>query len=330
MISDITTHVSAVRDALLGTAKARLNRSPERLVFVHILSGLLASKTAQVCGEIIKIGTEPENDIILVDEGVSTVHAELIIRETMFGTLVDICAHAPLRVGDKTKIGSGERLGLRHLPLRVFLGEVEILVDFENASPSAAPEPPFLLLKPQIAQQDPSATPIRASFTLALALFITGVGYKLSAASGADPGFFGQTSVHAPMTNIDLIQSHAVEQLNLHGLAQSVQIVTSQDGSLLVSGSVPAQLWSGWQSFRVWYDSQAGAPVLISDVHKADHSIALPPISAVRLSEPKEVFFSTGVSAKIGQDMGHGWVLTGIGNDAVLLNKAGVTQHIKY
>jgi hypothetical protein len=113
-------------------------------------------------------------------------------------------------------------------------------------------------------------------------------------------------------------------------LAEDVTVQAGEGGSLFIAGTVPTSRWKDWQTFRGWYDQQAGMPTLVSSVTMAQKLVELRPIASIQLHKPETVFFATGQPAKIGDVIEEGWTLTAIDAEGLTLKRYNEVTRIRF
>ncbi len=118
-----------------------------------------------------------------------------------------------------------------------------------------------------------------------------------------------------------------LEELHLN---HRIRVTKTGLDSLRVSGTVMDNELGSWNAFLRWYDSKNGFPSLIRDVRRTDVETDLPRIKSVWLDKEPAVFFRDGTTAKVGSHLDAGWVVIGINNTSVTIERDGATISLTY
>jgi hypothetical protein len=317
MFADLDTHLTWLRMFALRQALRTFPMSGQIAVAVQVERGLMAGVSTRFCGERMTIGAADGCDLRLIDADVAETHAIVDFRKSVFGILAEIRAQADLSIAGEGPLAKGATTSLMRLPVCIDLGGVTLRI--------AAPRPSFALQS----RLDRALVPaVIIIFMLALAVFVpvyqaTQTGTQ-TALVGRAPAYENTT---APSTDM---QAPAQMQLAAMGLAQDVTLAASEGGSMTAAGQVPPARWQNWQQFRIWYDAQSNAPMMISTVRQAPALANLRPVTAVQLHDPATVFFASGKPAMVGDVLEEGWTLRAISAEGLLLERAGAETRILF
>jgi hypothetical protein len=321
MLADVDTHLAWLRRFALQRAMAVLPLGRPSAVTIRVERGLMAGASTRIQGESLEIGAGPDCDVQLLDAGVGDRHATLRMHDSIFGMLVEVTAHDPVRLAReplaRDPLTGGATSGLVRLPLALSLG---------GATVTIAP-PRRSGITRHVHQADLATGAVVLIIGLALVLFVN----QLVLAGQIETVETGMQAIPAPASAVRA-DALALAQLHLaeRGLASDITLAKGESGSIAVSGKVPAARWTDWQAYLAWYDREAGLPTLVSSVTMTPKLAQLRPIQAVQLHAPATVFFATGEPAQIGAVLEEGWTLTAIDADGLTLERGTESTRIQF
>lgn len=133
-----------------------------------------------------------------------------------------------------------------------------------------------------------------------------------------DPG--DRPAVGKPFAQAVLMEWVSAE-LDQRGLSGFVSVSATLE-SLTATGTLPESHNQGWIAFQRAYDQQRGAPPLVANIVFEKDLPEIPPVAMVRLSEPREILFADGTSARLGAAMPNGWRIDAIDAEGMVVVRA--------
>lgn len=284
---------------------------------VASLSGLLAGSTARFDGDGLSIGAGAEDDVMVLDEGITEGHAILTAQQTMFGTFLSAEARGGDLYLDGMRVPAGDISAEHRLPVELSLEETTLAL---RVATDAA------------GHSRVSALWLATSCIVAAALLGL-AGWSLSrnvprpihAVASADP-VRAVLSEDAVVAALDTARADLSER----GLAPFLEGRIEPGGTLVVDGVIPSRLVPKWRGFNRWYDARPDMPVLGRNVSVAGGLDGLPAVSVIRLREPRRVILVNGTEAAPGDMVVDGWTLKEIGETAMTLTRRGERITINY
>ncbi|MEL6736737.1 MAG: hypothetical protein AAFO98_12875, partial [Pseudomonadota bacterium] len=114
------------------------------------------------------------------------------------------------------------------------------------------------------------------------------------------------------------------------GLEDVVTVDQLDQSTIAVNGALPEREYNVWRTLREHFDSLPGQITVIDRVRVATALTSLPPVSYIRLSEPRSVQFVDGSSGEIGHRFDDGWTLVEIGETEMILRRNQETVRVRY
>lgn len=314
MRANIQTQLSWLRDKSLSQAAKFVPFGKPSTVHVAVEKGLMAGVSTCMTKHTLTIGSGPDCDLQLLDNGVAEEHVTLRLQDSIFGTLVEVAAQATALIPHEKPLEPGAAPRLLRFPLVLIMGDATVRL----------------------------STPLRArrfstaSVAKAVLVFVVSAGVFLTVNQVARSAHFQEVRATVQQQPVPMAQlrpdSVALSRARLAslGLASDVILENGPDTSLVASGNVPDLRWAQWQDFRFWYDQQAGLPTLNSRVTLAPKLVTLRPVSSVQLHAPATVYFAVGQPARVGDQLEEGWTLIAIDQDGLTLERVNETTRIRF
>jgi pSer/pThr/pTyr-binding forkhead associated (FHA) protein len=293
---------------------------------LEIASGLHKGTSVDLTGTSYSIGSSPDCDIVLRDEGVAAEHAQ--IRIDGGSVSVETQSH-PVGIGNGKVLNHQEGCRLR-LPATLTFGSTEVIISQEGAvEPSvgqmasrlavpvaAAILIPVILIVAIASSPDMSATkaPARTAATN-------------SAADTERPTAMGDASTQKPA-------GEAADELQKRITAAGLEGVTlaANGDDIVASGAIPAADHAKWVDAMKWFDrTYAGKASLVSMV-SADRKAGRPPVAiqAVWYGDNPYMIASDGKRYYQGASLNGGWMVRAIQKDKVVLAKGADEFQLTY
>lgn len=301
-----------------GDVQARLKL--EVLAGVHRGATLTFDKAADY-----RVGSSPRADIVLRDPGVAAEHAVLRIENA--AVRIDATG-GEVGVEQRTiPMGHGCRV---RLPVEFALGEARLRLSRTDAARHDAGN---LLAQ---ARRSLADKPIAIAGTaMCLAVVVTAVAVvrprvvPVNAAEARTEAKAIDAKHKAAAT-----AQEAARQLDAHLRAASILglQVHAIDGRLVVSGKLGKQQEAEWAAIRQWFDQTYGGGIVLAANVTDDDGPALPTLQlqAIWYGEHPYIITAHGERYYQGAVLDNGWIIRQIGEDQLLLAKAGETVVLKY
>lgn len=320
MFADFSTHIGWINSKIRKIGIAISPFEAAASVGLTVRSGLLAGLNEHFTSDKLVVGGADDCDVILLDEGIADHHATLHFQRSAFGVLIAFEALEGSVTVNGTDIPCGACSDYLQLPADLQLADVALLVD-------------------RPASQGPSHIPYWTILPVSCVALVLGVAIatgkfdlnpKTSKVSLAQPNENGRLLVAPVAINaneVTPLMQAAQMRLAEVGLAPYLTTTMRNGNTMVISGVLPEALVDDWRHFNRWYDSQTDGLVLVQEITIATLLRDLPPISAVRLSEPHTLMFTDGASATEGDIIAGGWTITAIEPETLTLKRRG--EHIE-
>lgn len=257
--------------------------------------------------DAIRIGAGDSNDFVLLDDGIADNHASIAVSYSLLGPLAAVTALAPGLEVEGTTLQEGETSSHLRLPVRIGLAD-EIFVHLgkrESASKQLGPGERFLR---------------RLTTTMAL-LGVATIGLVVW------DKFFAEKLVLVPAASV-LAEEEGPAALGLEtfnsklaefDLASILQVRESEDGLIMVRGRLTPDQMKVWARFAEWYDTVSFSRPMVVELDSTTQLPVIPPVSIVRLSEPKEIILKTGESIRVDNSFAEDWTVAAIERDHIVI-----------
>lgn len=276
--------------------------------------GMHAGATASSRNGVLTIGSNLENDVVLISDNLVPHHARISISDAWRGILRIEAKGAPVRAADGRVVDQGRYLDLP-MPARFQIGGAEF-----RASPAH-----------DIKQARKFALPV---------LVLAGLALLLPSITGAVTGLFqGPSSLIASQAPAPIMVSSEQSEkwlealrarLRETGLTGQVSVERNGAGGIAAQGTVDPASLDKWRDVIKWYDTQAGAPLLLNNVTRAEANAVLPAFRAVWLDAKPQVVLLNGQTAGVGDTIGGGWKIDAIDPSGVILSRDGRTSKVAF
>ena len=321
MFATTGSQFDAVSEAFRGIVARLLPYQKAPSVQLEVHGGLNDNCVVDISLDSIRIGSDFDLDLVLIDPNVAATHAEVCIVHSVLGLLATIRA-----------IGQGVCLNGLPLAPGTTSKPIRLPLDLQIVDGLS-----LRVGKGEIKQSRRLSSLERAIGSLKLAmllLFIAAAGlyawHELDVQGYAvrqslPNATAGPTPVSGPV-GTDELQAKLAEV----ELANVVRVSENADGLLVVEGRLNPSQWSAWQQVASWYDSVSyGSPIIVDLARGASFS-KIPPITMVRLSEPKEIILATGEALSINDTFADDWVISAIEEDGIVIARGSETETFNF
>ena len=299
----------------------------EVLAGVHRGATLTFDKAADY-----RIGSSPRADIVLRDQGVAGEHAVLRIESA--AVRIDATGGEVSVERKSIPLGHGCRV---RLPVELALGEARLLLS-RPGDPVLGDARHFLAQARKSLADKPIAI---ASAAICLAVVVTAVAVDRPRAGRA-------VRVNAAEAKTDAIGAHgpaasrkalataqqAASELDARLRAANIRTlqVNAVGGRLVVSGKLIKQQVLAWAAIRQWFDQTYGGGFVLTANVTDDDSPAMPTLQlqAIWYGDRPYIITTHGERYYQGAVLDNGWIVRQIGEDHLLLAKAGETVVLNY
>jgi Inner membrane component of T3SS, cytoplasmic domain/Inner membrane component of T3SS, periplasmic domain len=286
-----------------------------------------------------RIGSSPNADIVLSDEGVAPEHAVLRLRPG--GVRIDATGADVTVEQERFLVWRGGRV---RLPVNITLGAARICLSGEreddpgrrfddfgrwtirNPLTAAGAFACFVLAIAVVARELPQSA---RTAVLAVTAGASDIGASEHSASGSAAGLsiaYAQSAATAEEAARELsARLEAAKITTLH--------VNATDGRLAVAGRVSKEEAVSWAAIQQWFDlTYGGRVVLTTEISPTGETRAMPalPLQAIWYGERPYIVTADGGRYFEGAVLDNGWIIREIGEDRLLLAKGGETVALTY
>ena len=323
-VADLSTHLDVLRSALHGAVARVRGVETKADVVVTVRDGLQAGSRRRLRLARMRFGAGEDGDLVLLDPGAADEHGTVRFERSVFGTLATVQAiDGPVVAGGRP-CPPGQTVSGLVLPLDLRIGATTVRFAAGRGSDGAAPGFWARL------RRDPVMT-LAVALTVLLAVGLlaeTGrgaVGYLVSA-NGARADLVVEADAPAPPD----WHGAATDMVAELGLESQLAVEAMDGGMLRINGTLPPAKMVLLRDMQRWYDGQRAAPVAVWNVRRQGLLPDLPPVAAVRLSDPAELILGSGRVVGLGAVLADGWAVAEIGPEGYVLDRAGERIDVPY
>ena len=312
---------NAQQQAIIASAQ-QAQLKLEVLAGVHRGATLTFDKAADY-----RIGSSPRADIVLRDPGVAAEHAVLRIESA--AVRIDATGGEVSVERKSIPLGHGCRV---RLPVELALGEAQLRLSKPSADPVLGDARHFLAQAKKSLTDKPIAM---ASVAICLAVVVTAVAVgrpravPVNLAEAKTGGHGLPASRKASAT-----AQQAASELDARLRAAKIRTlqVNAVDGRLVVSGKLIKQQALEWAAIRQWFDQTFGGGIVLTANVTDDDGPAMPTLQlrGIWYGDRPYIITARGERYYQGAVLDNGWIVRQIGEDHLLLAKAGATVVLKY
>jgi hypothetical protein len=335
---DPPPHAMEGRKAVQSAAPMR--RKSARLKF-EVVSGTHEGAVLLLDWADYRIGSSPNADIVLSDEGVAPEHA--VLRLEPGGVRIDATGASVTIEHEPLPLWRGRRV---RLPVNVTLGTARIYLSGDGGDDprlrfhkvgrwvirypvtAAAALACFVLAITVVARQLPQT--VRTS-VLAVTTGTSDVGLSERSTSVLAAGLSGANVYTRSATTAE----EAARELSARLDAAKIRTlrVSATDGRVVVAGKASKEEAVSWAAVQQWFDQTYGGRIVltteISPIGEAQTMPALQ-LQAIWYGEHPYILTADGERYFEGAVLDNGWIIREIGEDRLLLAKGGETVALTY
>jgi hypothetical protein len=321
MFATTGSQFDAVSEAFRGIVARLLPYQKAPAVQLEVHGGLNDQCVVDISLDLIRIGSDFDLDLVLIDPNVAPAHAEVCIVHSFLGLLTTIRATGQGVCVNGVPLAPGTTSKPIRLPL-----DLQIVDGIS-----------LRVGKGEIKRSRRLSSLERAIGSLKLAmllLFVAAAGlyawHELDVQGyvvrPSLPNTTAGLTVESSPVGIDKLQAKLAEV----ELGNVVRVSQNADGLLVVEGHLNPAQWSTWQQIASWYDSVSyGSPIIVQLLRGASFS-KVPPISMIRLSEPKEIILATGEALSIDDTFTDDWVISAIEENGIVIARGSETETFNF
>lgn len=329
-LASLASHWHVARTALaarfspVGAALGRALVTAE--ITAEITEGLQAGVSRDLRVSQLVIGSGPDCDIVLLEEGIAALHVEITFQQSFFGGMAALTAMGDSVFVNGTPLHPGHEVDTVTFPFALNIGTARIDFSRPGLVASSAIK---AARNPRLARVDPVLV------FAALALLLTLGGSLLWDLLTGTRNFVVETNrapvvLPASAPTAPLWPAVLEEQITARGLGDALQVETREDQILRLSGAVPETRLPAYRALQNWYSAQPDAPAVLWDVARMPKLRQLPDIGLVRLTAPPAVVLTSGQVINLGEEVTEGWRLERITETQLTLARGDERQTIVY
>lgn len=323
-----------VAEGQAGASSAAPPRRKSAKLKFEVVAGTHAGAVLLLDWADYRIGSSPDADIVLSDEGVAPDHAVLHLGPG--GVRIDATGGSVTIEHEPLALWRGRRV---RLPANVTLGAARIHLCGDGGDDLG---PRFDQLGRGLGRRL-LHNPLTSAAVLACLVIAVTVARELpqSARAGRDGEHSGAAVVGASerptsgAANAQSVAEAAARQLSTRLDAANIRTlrVSTADGRVAVAGKVTKEEAVSWAAIQQWFDqAYRGDIVLTTDIGPAGESRAMPALQlqAIWYGENPYIVTAGGERYFEGAVLDNGWIIREIGEDRLLLGKGGETVALTY
>jgi hypothetical protein len=279
-----------------------------------------------------RIGSSPDADIVLSDEGVAPEHAVLHVGPG--GVRIDATGGSVTIEHEPLALWRGRRV---RLPANVTLGTARIHLAGDGGD---QPGPRFDELGRELGRRV-LHNPLSGAAVLACLVIAVTAARELPQTAGRDGEHTGAAEVAAwerptSPANAQSVAEAAARELRTRLEAANIRTlrVTPADGRVAVAGKVTKEEAVSWAAIQQWFDQaySGGGIVLTTEISPTAEGRTMPALQlqAIWYGEHPYILTAGGERYFEGAVLDDGWIIREIGEDRLLLARGGETVALTY
>ncbi|WP_188408740.1 SctD/MshK family protein [Agaricicola taiwanensis] len=291
---------------------------------LDIVSGLHRGTSIDLKGKSYRIGSAPDSDIILRDEGVAADHARIRIDGN--AVHVETQSHE-VELGNGLVLTAQQGARLR-LPITMSIGQAQLRLSRDGAS------------EPTIGQMASRlAVPVAAAILIP-ALLIVGIASRPdveSAAVSPRTAEVQRLSAESAPDNIsNTVQAEETIVPNLQKRIQTAGLegikLAPSGNDIVATGSIAPDKHGVWIDVMTWFDRSYGGKASLVSMVETNRRPARPPVSvqAVWYGNNPYMIASDGKRYYEGASLNSGWSVRSIAKDRIILAKGSEEFRLTY
>lgn len=318
MSNAIELHQTLLQGKLRRFAQRFIPQAQTPHLSMKIESGLHKDAQMKLAADEFSIGSDPECDLVLLDDGIAGKHASVSVKNSLMGHAIEVTTHQDNVSLNGARLEKARPSTFETVPARIDLGDVCVMLDGSGHGSTKW----LLALNDRV---------IRLCF-VALLFFAVLLGMDLAAGSPDAPPPAARLETAEPSSAAEqpTPQEILLGKISEAGLENALTVSQPAQNTVVVTGSLPKEKLGKWTSIHHWFDGQANGILLTSNVRAAPVLSNFPAISAVRLGDDKQVRFLNGTVAGIGDKVHDNWTVEDITAEGLQISKGPNTLTISF
>lgn len=320
MYAPLSTQIQAGVDtfkSVILKVRPYKNAPPLRLA---VAGGMHDACSHDVQLEAIHIGSGQGNDLVFLDPGVADTHMHIAVSYSLLGPLAIVTATGAAVEVNGQLVDKGDASKHVRLPLEFSVGDgISVTLSKRTAH------------RPKKSFDQRAVSHLMTSVVFLGALT---AGLIVWETSNGQPFVLRPAYVSAAAmdtsSQIEVSAKSLRQKLVEVGLDQTLLVVETEDGFLKVRGRMSPSQARIWEDVAVWYDTVSYAKPMLTYFENADELPRMPPISLVRLTEPKEVVLSGGKAIGINATLSGDWKVAAIERDHIVISRNGDREILRF
>ncbi len=282
---------------------------------VVLTGGAHAGARFELADRPVSIGSDLENDLVLIGDSVAAHHARLAFADLLGRKLLVEAHHEGVAIDGHGTLPQGYSVEVP-LPATLSLGSAKLRV--EGTVPAVT-----------LPNSKVLAGVISLVASVVLLFSVSGTTRAVVLGPSSAP------QVHAVASHQILDREAAMAKvaalLSSAGLADRIAVMVDENGTMALKGRLSGpKAMAAWRAFLVASDSESDLPPILQAVQISEIAAKPPAISSVWFGSTPKVMMSDGHQLGVGETSAEGWhleslthseaIFTGEGREAVRIS----------
>ncbi|MEM9853013.1 MAG: FHA domain-containing protein [Pseudomonadota bacterium] len=326
-VAGLSSHQKVMTTAMRAASQRFVESTAATELDVTVTEGLQAGARRKLKLTRMRIGAGQENDLVLIEPGLSDRLAEIVFQRSAFGVLVEVTALGPGLKLNGEAVPTGTTPEAVSLPIDLSARGATVRIDKPGVT-RAAQSKAVAAARQVVAKSRYDS--VLLGICGALIVLILAAAIWHSRQSGPSIVFNDRLlSIPGATESRDWISE--LENASLErGLAAELSVARLGEGMIEVAGTVPVTKVGGFENLQIWYDGQADAPTVLWNIRRQAKLQNLPAVAMVTLSDPASVILASGQRVGLDQDLTDGWVIDGLSAAGIDLARGTETVRVTF
>ena len=299
-------------------------------VAIMVMSGLHDGVAQDFETNVIRIGSDGDCHMVLVDEGIAGQHVQMTFDWSLLGRVAKIQTTQKDVVLNGSQVNSISKSRISAKSFDLEIGGILLRLNIKKAPHAERSNWGWMLRDLRI---------LLASLSVFALLFTAPLDrwFGFGPTSGFEivsaPLQFNSilADVKAAVESEDVTDLEKINGvLAESGLEKFISVDTNEENFVLLKGILPLGRFLEWQKVQKMFDGSMTDVLVLSEVKTAPELSNFPPVESVRLMDPAMITFSNGLVAGIGDTVIDGWNIVAIEADNLQLSKGGDFITVEY
>ncbi|MEO0931306.1 MAG: hypothetical protein AAFY14_11760 [Pseudomonadota bacterium] len=313
MTAKLDTYLNYLRTSIAKNVPFR--RGHDIALQFEIAGGLHIGSRTTLSKKSVVVGSAPTDDIMLLDEEISTGTVTLAADTSILGAMISVSTRRDDVAVGGVNITDPRGMQTFLLPCTIDIGGIPIRLSAERSTST-------------------TGLTVR-EFTAIIALCwvgILGLGFAFNWGQPTTSQYAvvaeaGKTDLEPPAV-ID--PGEVARMLHDAGLSDYLRVVPKSEDALAVVGSLPVDLKTQWLEVRRDLDALSDRLVVFSEFDERANRPQIPAIAVVRLGQDPALIFADDRVAGIGDPVGDGWSISAITDTDFSITRYGNDLTVSY